>query len=46
MRLKNSSGFEGDRGIAAGLKALDMLPNSFSPDDQQLLATMQSDNGG
>ncbi len=47
LRLKNSSGFEGDRGIAAGLKgSSDMLPNSFSSDHQQLLATMQSDNGG
>lgn len=47
LRLKNSSGFEGDRGIAAGPKgSADLLPNSFSPGDQQLLATAQLDTGG
>ena len=47
LRLKNSNGFEADRGIAAGPKgSSDLLPNSFSPDDQQLLATAQVDNGG
>jgi eukaryotic-like serine/threonine-protein kinase len=47
LRLKNSNGFEADRGIASGPPgSSDLLPNSFSPDNQQLLGTAQVDTGG
>jgi Tol biopolymer transport system component len=47
LRLKNSNGFEADRGIASGPPgSSDLLPNSFSPDNQQLLSTAQVDTGG
>jgi dipeptidyl aminopeptidase/acylaminoacyl peptidase len=47
LRLKNSNGFEADRGVASGLKgSSDLLPNSFAVGDQQLLATAQNDRGG
>ncbi len=46
LRLKNSNGFEADRGLAtAPQESADMLPNSFAPGDQQLLATSQTRKG-
>jgi len=47
VRLKNSNGFEADKGLAKGPPGnADMLPNSFTPDDQQVMVTMQVDTGG
>ncbi|HEY1730532.1 MAG TPA: protein kinase [Terriglobales bacterium] len=47
LRLKNSSGFEGDRGITTSIaNGVDLMPNSFTPDDRQLLMTSTSNTGG
>ena len=47
LRLKNSSGFEGDRGISPNVAGgVDLMPNSFTPDDRQLLMTSISNTGG
>jgi Tol biopolymer transport system component len=47
LRLKNSSGLEKDRGLAAiANNAFDLLPNSWSVDDKYILSTVQFANGG
>ena len=47
LRLKNSSGFDADRGLAAPPPGIiDIMPNSFAPGDEKLLATALVTNGG
>jgi serine/threonine protein kinase/dipeptidyl aminopeptidase/acylaminoacyl peptidase len=47
LRLKNSTGFEADQGLAAPPPGvLDIIPNSFAMDDKQLLATGVITSGG
>jgi Tol biopolymer transport system component len=47
LRLKNSSGLEKDKGLAAiSNNAFDLLPNSWSLDDKFILATLQFPTGG
>ena len=47
LRLKNSSGYEADRGLAAPPSNLiDIAPNSFTADDQDLIATATLTAGG
>jgi Tol biopolymer transport system component len=47
LRLKNSSGFEGDRGLSPDVPTnVDLMPNSFTPDDKQLLMTSIFSTGG
>ena len=45
LRLKNSNGFEADRGLAAPPPdVIDIMPNSFTAGDQELLATAHGHN--
>ncbi len=47
LRLKSSSGFDADRGLAAPPPGIiDIMPNSFAPGDEKLLATALVTNGG
>jgi len=47
LRLKSSTGFEADQGLAAPpANIIDFAPNSFTPDDRQLVATGQATSGG
>ncbi len=47
LRLKNSTGFERDRGLAAPpANIIDIAPNSFTADDQALVATGTVATGG
>ncbi len=47
VRLKNSSGFDTDRGLAAPPPGvIDIIPNSFATGDDKLLATAQVASGG
>jgi len=47
LRLKNSNGYEADRGLAAApTGVIDMAPNSFTGDDQGLIATATMTAGG
>jgi len=40
LRLKNSNGYEADRGVANPMpSAVDIMPNSFTADDRDLIAT-------
>ena len=47
LRLKDSSGYEADRGLAAPpTGVIDVIPNSFTAGDQELIATATLLNGG
>ncbi|MGC2110807.1 MAG: protein kinase [Candidatus Korobacteraceae bacterium] len=47
LRLKNSNGFDTDRGLAAPpANVIDVMPNSFTISDQELIATGQITTGG
>jgi Tol biopolymer transport system component len=47
LRLKNSNGFESDRGLAAPpANIIDIAPNSFTPADDELIATGTVTTGG
>ena len=47
LRLKDSSGFEADRGLAAPpSNVIDIAPNSFTAGDQDLIATGTVTTGG
>jgi eukaryotic-like serine/threonine-protein kinase len=47
LRLKNSNGFDADVGLAAPPPGtIDMAPNSFTPDDKELIATGTVATGG
>ena len=47
LRLKNSNGYEADRGLAAPPpNIIDIMPNSFTADDQDLITTGTVTTGG
>ncbi len=47
LRLKNSSGFDADRGLAGPPPGIiDIIPNSFAPGDEKMLATALVTTGG
>ncbi len=47
LRLKSSSGFESDRGLALPIPgAVDMMPSSFAPGDARMLITTVTNGGG
>jgi eukaryotic-like serine/threonine-protein kinase len=47
LRLKNSSGFDADGGLAAPPpEIIDFMPSSFAPGDEKLLATALVTTGG